>query len=397
MKNHFLFVIVAAGVFLSGFANSSSVDAQSKSNRGSAVPKTEDTAKPAASESKLADIQRIVRERRAGRLAPADPCTTAVPVVIDQSVSDSLTSSDCHLTDGSYIDFYDFHGTAGQAIYVTMNSSAFDTYLYLLDDSGNVIDQNDDASNATSDSRIPAVGGVITLSYTGDYILGANSYSPAKTGAYTLTVNSSAACAVSKIGFNQSVDGTFATSDCAINIANQPYYTDLYTFDGTAGQQITIGLSSTAVDAYLVLHTPSGTGSLNDDDSGGGIDARIPSSGTLILPETGTYTIETSSINTGQTGSYTLNVVGVNLPPVTVTGRVLTPDSRSLRGAAVTIINSQNVQSTVLTNSFGLFSFAGVAAGQSYTIIVSSKRFRFASRSLHVDNNTALGDFIGVE
>ena len=286
------------------------INAQTVNKRKGLAKKPAESAKPAPPPSKLASLQSIVQARRAGRTAAGDPCSTTAPITLNQPINGSLQAGDCVLGDGTLIDFYDFHGTAGQAVYVSESSANFDTYLYLLDDAGNVIDENDD-SGGFSDSRIPVDGGVMTLPYTGDYIIGANSYSPV-TGNYSIGVFSDPVCTVTPIGYNQPVNGSLATSDCAINIFDEPYYTDLYTFNGHAGDQISIWLTSTAFDAYLVLHTPSGTGSLEDDDSGGLTNARIPASGMITLPETGTYTIEASSSNSFEIGAYTIDLEGIS-------------------------------------------------------------------------------------
>lgn len=82
---------------------------------------------------------------------------------------------------------------------------------------------------------------------------------------------------------------------------------------------------------------------------------------------------------------------------VSVSGRVTTPDGAGLKNAGVSLTDSQNVRRSVITNSFGVYSFANVAAGQTFTINVSSKRFRFASRSLLVNDNIANVDFVGIE
>lgn len=306
MKKYLSFLVVSS-LFLTG-GLLSTVGAQTPGKRKSAVKKPAETAKPAPPASKAANVQSIVRARKAGSLAATDPCTTAAPITLNQPIDGILQAGDCALTDGTYIDYYDIHGTAGQAVYLGMTSGSFDTYLYLLDTSGNIVAENDD-SNTMTDSRIPVDGGVITLPYTGDYIIGANSYDPS-TGNYTVGIYSDPGCTVTPIGYNQPVNGSLATSDCAINIADQPYYTDLYTFNGHAGDQISLLLTSGVFDAYLILHTPSGTGSLEDDDSGGGTDARIPASGTITLPETGTYTIEASSANAFALGTYTIDLEG---------------------------------------------------------------------------------------
>ena|SRR5438445_1528952 len=86
---------------------------------------------------------------------------------------------------------------------------------------------------------------------------------------------------------------------------------------------------------------------------------------------------------------------------VSVSGRVLTPDNRGLRNAIVKITNPNDplfVPRTVTTSSLGNYSFDNIPTGQSYTVRVSSKLFRFASRTASVgfDNLTGL-DFVGQE
>ena len=81
----------------------------------------------------------------------------------------------------------------------------------------------------------------------------------------------------------------------------------------------------------------------------------------------------------------------------TIGGRVLTPDGRGLRNAIVSITDSLGVRRTVTTSSFGFYSFDDVATGQAYTIAVSSRLYRFATRAIQVDDNLANVDFVGLE
>ncbi len=81
----------------------------------------------------------------------------------------------------------------------------------------------------------------------------------------------------------------------------------------------------------------------------------------------------------------------------TVGGRVMTPDGRGLRNATVSMTDSLGVRRTVTTSSFGFYSFSNVAAGQAYTIAVSSRLYRFASRAVPVDDNLTNVDFVGLE
>jgi len=82
---------------------------------------------------------------------------------------------------------------------------------------------------------------------------------------------------------------------------------------------------------------------------------------------------------------------------VTVSGRVLTPTGLALRNATVAIISPQGQRRTAITSSFGFFSFPDVPGGFNYTISITSRRYRFASRMVQINADAALGDFIGLE
>ncbi len=81
----------------------------------------------------------------------------------------------------------------------------------------------------------------------------------------------------------------------------------------------------------------------------------------------------------------------------TVDGRVLTSDGRGLRNATASITDSQGVSRTATTSSFGFFSFDNVITGQTYTIRISSRLFRFTPRTVQVNDNLTLADFVGLE
>ena len=387
--------MIFAALVVSGIGLSSKASAQGKGSRAIKSTVKPDSTKPPLSDDVIGEIKRMIQARKAGTLAPSDPCANADPITLSQPVNGDLANTDCILTDGRAIDYYDFHGTAGQPVFISETSNTLDTYLYLFDDTGQLIDYNDD-SGATTDSRIPLDGGVMILPYTGDYFIGASSYDPVA-GSYTLTVDTDQRCTATSLMFNQTNSGTLTTSSCAVNINDQPYWTNLYTFSGTAGQQVSVTMSSGAVDAYLVFHTPSGLGSLEDDDSGGGTDARVPGSGTFTLPETGVYTIEASTSGPAAVGAYTLNLTGPAAAPVSVTGRVVTSDGRGLRNATVSFVDSFGVTRITTTSPFGFYSFDNVLTNNSYTFRVSSRLFRFTPQIVSVSDNETLPDFVGQE
>lgn len=82
-------------------------------------------------------------------------------------------------------------------------------------------------------------------------------------------------------------------------------YVDIWTFEGRAGQQVTINMSSTEVDAYLMLRGPSGLSEWNDDRATGETNARI----TVRLPADGVYRISATSYEPDESGDYLISLV----------------------------------------------------------------------------------------
>jgi hypothetical protein len=99
-----------------------------------------------------------------------------------QTVSDTLSTSDCALNDGSYADYWDFQGTPGQDVTITMRSTSVDSYLALLDPQNNDVEENDNGAGG-NDARIS-----FQLDRTGDWAIAAGSFSPGETGPYTLSL-----------------------------------------------------------------------------------------------------------------------------------------------------------------------------------------------------------------
>jgi S1-C subfamily serine protease len=79
------------------------------------------------------------------------------------------------------------------------------------------------------------------------------------------------------------------------------YYTR-YSFEGRAGQRVVLEMSSSEVDSYLILISPSGDDLGQDDNGAGGKNARI----TVTLPESGTYVVLANTRGARETGRYSL-------------------------------------------------------------------------------------------
>jgi CHAT domain-containing protein/Flp pilus assembly protein TadD len=80
-------------------------------------------------------------------------------------------------------------------------------------------------------------------------------------------------------------------------------YYNVHTFEGRAGEQITIELTSSEFDSYLILLDPESKKIAEDDDGGSGNNARI----IVTLPTSGTYRFIANAHKAGETGNYTLS------------------------------------------------------------------------------------------
>ena len=79
---------------------------------------------------------------------------------------------------------------------------------------------------------------------------------------------------------------------------------DEWSFAGTAGQTMTITMSSTSFDTLLMLLDPSGNPvAQNDDASTSGTDSRL----TFTLDSSGTWTIVANSLVANGLGSYVIS------------------------------------------------------------------------------------------
>jgi hypothetical protein len=83
-------------------------------------------------------------------------------------------------------------------------------------------------------------------------------------------------------------------------------YYFVYRFHMTAEEPVVFDLSSRDFDAYLVLFDPQGRVVAQDDDSGGGTNARL----TFTAPEDGWYEVMVTTARPGMMGNYIVNFGG---------------------------------------------------------------------------------------
>ena len=114
------------------------------------------------------------------------------------------------------------------------------------------------------------------------------------------------------INFGQTINGSLANTDCIMILGNRA---DIYTFNGTQGQAVAVTQNNNGFFAYMYLFSSSGA---VIGQNGSGSTARIPASGFLTLPATGTYYIYATSVEGNRFGNYTLSLTS-NTPTCSFT------------------------------------------------------------------------------
>jgi YD repeat-containing protein len=228
---------------------------------------------------------------------------------------------------------YTFSGTSGQWVSLGFTSvtMAFSTVTLLKPD-GTIL----------ASTTIGTAGGGLeppgTLPATGTYTLVVDP-SGTNTGNITLTL-------MSYLSGTLNLDGTPTTSTISTIGQNA-----LYTFTGTMGQWVNLGMTSVSItSATVTLWKPDGTlwTSTTVGTSGGSLDAPT------VLPTTGTYTVTvnptaqytgnmTLTLSTEVTGSVTINAAAT---PVTI--------SRAGQNARYTFVGTASQQATVKITGNGL-------------------------------------------
>ena len=116
-------------------------------------------------------------------------------------------------------------------------------------------------------------------------------------------------CVETPIDAGVVISGALTDADCRSPSRGVRYLADRYFFNGEMGQRLSITMSPTGsgLAPYLYLIGPDGYIVAQDSNSQSN-PARLPSLGSITLPDTGKYIIETTSSTAGQTGNFTLGV-----------------------------------------------------------------------------------------
>ncbi|NPV67006.1 MAG: hypothetical protein HPY64_07670 [Anaerolineae bacterium] len=203
------------------------------------------------------------------------------------------------INNATYSQDWTFMGNAGDVITITMQTVTgdLDPYLYLLDAAGNELAYNDDAED-TSIGQYNAQIARFTLPATGLYTIRATRFaeeSGTSSGDYRLRLEAGGVAqpggAPATIG-----GGSISIGQTVTGQINNTTYEQDWTFDGTAGDTVTVTMISTGgdLDPYLSLLDSAGMELVSNDDSVIPLRNSLDSQLSFILPATGRYVIRAS-------------------------------------------------------------------------------------------------------
>jgi hypothetical protein len=240
--------------------------------------------------------------------APEPTTGQSRPLTIGQRVTGDLTDTDNVEDESDRIyDAWTFTGRSGQRIVANMESGDFDTYLNLgRMENGQFVSiaTDDDGGAEGTNSRLAHA-----LDEDGQYVIRASSYG-AQGGAYTLTVEERIARAPAPprpLTAGQQASGQLDEQDALLETDGSFY--ELWSYQGRAGEQLRIRMSSDDFDTYVAIgRMEGGCGDFEEiatmDDGGDGTNTLLE----ITLPEDGEYVIRANSFTADQTGDYTLVV-----------------------------------------------------------------------------------------
>jgi hypothetical protein len=215
----------------------------------------------------------------------------------------TLSSDDCQLPDGSFVDFWSTSVPEAGA-YLFREGAGFDTYLLLSMPDGTPIGENDDQLDTGTGSGIKA------LLPAANYLLGAGSFEPGATGNYEISSTTAstdvANCELVFVVKNVSTAQNIATTDCNLASAGAtPIYSDAYFIFLNAGTSVTINMTSATLDSFLQLVRLDGVVVTENDN----MDATTKNSRiTFTATQSNYYAIFARSVPTTAVGDYTLTI-----------------------------------------------------------------------------------------
>ena len=250
-------------------------------------------------------------------LTALNPCGISVPGVVtavdtNGTRTGALTNFDCQLNGPFFTDFYGVTVPAQMGLIINM-TAGFDTYVELYHSGGQFIAVNDDTDSSITNTRLQIIAAPAT------YIVGASSFAGNVTGAYTVSLQGRGQALTGCRGDSfltwitrgvALADQIEATDCVAARTGGGRAFTDRVLIAAGQARPLTVNMASAAFNPRLELYTETTTGPVfaaAADGSGGSATLNFtpPASPPVIV-----YRLDISSVDTAQTGAYTLNVGG---------------------------------------------------------------------------------------
>jgi hypothetical protein len=250
-------------------------------------------------------------------LAAAAPAVAQQPIAMGQLTEGELSAAaDRKDEDGKSYDTWSFTARAGATYMITLRSEDFDSYLQagLADDEDCASCQtNDDADG--SDSRV-----VVEAETGGARLIRVTTFEAGESGRYTLAVEEVEALpppgaepSPASRGGGVLRPGVVATGVLQEGDRRGPFNPrvqnslyDVWTYRGSAGETLTLTLSSAAFDAFLRVYRWDGSrwrsAGGNDDERGGTTNSKV----VLTIPADGEYQVHAAAFYEPASGAYTL-------------------------------------------------------------------------------------------
>ena len=238
-----------------------------------------------------------------------NPCQYLASASVGQTINAALAITDCNYQGFGY--YYDFYllglPTGQQSVRITMNSTAFDTYVDLWNASGPFVGFDDDSvlkqvQNSELDIILPG----------DNYIIGANSFDKFTTGAYLLNVATRPAtlngCRQVWVTRGVSLNDVISAADCADSAAT-PHHYDVARIIALTGTVLTMSVHSAAMNPAIALYSVGDNynrtlAAANDDSATGNTTAFIK----YTVPASAVFDVLISGSSPTDSGAYTFDV-----------------------------------------------------------------------------------------
>lgn len=346
-------------------------------------------------------------------IAQATPApVTATPIPSLAGASGTVDFGETtvgELTEQSQTGSFTFTGTAGDVITIALDSTAFDPKMQLVAPDGTVLADDDD-----SGPDLNALIRNFTLPRDGEYAIIVDGFRGASgdrqlLGQFSLTLTRAGGTTAQmptatpqapQLGATQTpapvtASGVIASGQSISSEFTETLQEAAYTFEGRTGDTVTIDLRSEEIDPLVRLIAPDGQVIAEDDDSGGGVQARIAE---FTLPADGTYTIEVDAFRGIDSARLVLGAFELSLAltaaPVVEVQPTTPPEATSVPSASPTPIApvstipapAQGQVARINPNESAQLTFTG-AADESFT-------FRFTGSAGDLVGFSVTGDGI---